>query len=49
MSNLYSKIIFGELIIPQSVNKQAADMIEKVLKTSPDERLTLEEILYANI
>lgn len=46
ISNLYSKIIFGELVIPQNLNKQAADLLQKVLQTSPRDRPSLDEILY---
>lgn len=45
LSNLYSKIIFTELQIPLGVNRQAADLLQKLLNTVAARRPTFEEIL----
>ena len=45
IGNLYSKIIFGDLSIQPNINQQAAALLRKLLRTSPSERPSLEEIL----
>lgn len=47
IGDLYSKIIFGELEIPSSLNSEAVDLVKKVLNTNSNERISIEEILYS--
>lgn len=48
-SNLYSKIIFEELQLPETVNQEAAELVKSMLSTTPSRRPTIEEILYLSI
>lgn len=45
LSNLYSKIIFEELVMPTFMNSEAADLIRKLLNTSPERRPSFEDIM----
>ena len=45
LTNLYSLIIFGELELPQCLNKDAVDLVKSLLNTSAKQRPTFEEIL----
>lgn len=45
LTNLYSKILKGEFVIPSHVSKEAADLIRKILKTDPSERTSLKDII----
>jgi serine/threonine protein kinase len=45
LADLYTKIIFEDLVIPSHVNKDAADLIKGILERSPKDRLSLEQVL----
>jgi serine/threonine protein kinase len=44
LTNLYSKILKGEFVIPNHISKEAGDLIKKILVTDPTKRISLEEI-----
>lgn len=41
-NKLYTKIMKGEYQIPSDIDKDAADLIKKILVTDPEKRYTLE-------
>ena len=43
-SKLYKKILSGEFKIPSFVNKDASDLMKKVLNTDPEKRLKINDI-----
>ena len=45
LADLYSKIIFEDLEIPSHINKEAANLLRKILERTPKDRISLEEIL----
>ncbi len=45
ISNLYSKIIFGELVIPNTINQEAVALLRLILNTSPAKRPSFGDIL----
>lgn len=46
LSDLYSKIIFGELQVPSHINSEASSLLFSILNTSPQKRPSLEAILH---
>jgi serine/threonine protein kinase len=45
LADLYSKIIFEDIEIPSHVNRDAASLLKGILERSPNDRLTIDEIL----
>jgi len=45
LTNLYSKILKGEFVIPSHVSKEASELIKMILKTDPNERVALTDII----
>lgn len=43
-SNLYKKILSADYRLPNSLSKQAADLIKKILTTDPEKRIKITEI-----
>ena len=41
-SVLYKKIIAGDFKIPKYLSKEVKDLIKRLLKTDPNQRITLE-------
>lgn len=45
MADLYSKIIFEDLILPSFLHPEAADLLQKLLTRTASERPSVEEVL----
>ena len=44
INNLYKKILSADYQLPNSLSKQAADLIKKILTTDPEKRIKITEI-----